>query len=180
MSLKLPTNTPVTACFPYGDFKPTNGKAGPHFLYTVEVDGQRDRLFAPPVLHHELQAAGMGPGVVLTLIRIQAQGNRQSWLVQPPNGFVSHNGDLAATAPAPSATTASAPSNGRPRAVRPNFADMELLMHHSLAASWRAWMAVGPDAHFTSEDVRGAGITLFLQCARSGVIPQTVEEGRRF
>lgn len=171
MSLKLPPNTPVTLCFPYGDFKPTNGKLGPHFLYTVEVDGQRDRLFAPPPLHQDLQAAGMAPGVILTLTKVEGEDNHKGWLVQPLNGSVSHNGDPGTAVSSPTASTASAPSNGRQGAVRPNFAALELLMHHSLAASWRAWKAVGPDAHFTSEDVRGVGITLFLQCARRGVVP---------
>jgi hypothetical protein len=188
MAIKFQTNIPLTLTFPFGDFREINGQYGQQFAYTVEVDGERDKLFATPLLHQELQAAGVGPGAVLTISKVEAEGNRKSWLVRPeeaedtedePEG----NGALRPGKAAPAPTTPPpAPTNGRqPQADHPDFADMQALMGHCLKASWDAWQGVDDgDFAFSSEDVRGVGITLFLECARKGVLPQAVEEGLPF
>jgi len=79
MALKFAPNAPLTVGFPYGDFKPVNGNYGPQFLYTVEVNGAQDKLYAAPALHQELQAAGVGPGHLLTITRLEGEGGRQGW-----------------------------------------------------------------------------------------------------
>ena len=84
MAVRFSTNVPVKVSFPFGDFLDVNGQYGPQHLYTVEgPDGQRDKLYAAPGLHQELQAAGVGPGSVFTITRIEGEGNRKGWLVQP-------------------------------------------------------------------------------------------------
>ncbi len=177
MAIKFATNVPVTLCFPYGDFKPVNGNYGPQFLYSVEVEGVQDKLYATPALHQELQAAHVGPGASLTITKVEGEGNRKGWLVRSNGG----NGTPEEDAPSASAAS-SAPTNGRERepVARPDFAGLELLMNHCLAASWKAWQGLDDEAQFSSEDVRGVGITLFLECARKGVLPQAVEEGLPF
>ena len=79
MAIKFSTNVPQTLCFPYGDFKEVSGTYGPQFLYTVEEEGERDKLYATPNLHEQLQAAGIAPGSILTITKVEGEGNRKSW-----------------------------------------------------------------------------------------------------
>ena len=44
-----------------------------------------------------------------------------------------------------------------------------------LKASWAAWQGLDEEFAFSSEDVRAVGITLFLECARKGCLPQVEE-----
>jgi len=53
MAIRFATNVPQILCFPYGDFKEVTGQYGEQFLYTVEVDNARDRLYATPILHEQ-------------------------------------------------------------------------------------------------------------------------------
>jgi hypothetical protein len=195
MAIKFQTNIPLTLTFPYGDFKEINGQYGQQFLYTVELAGQRDKLFATPLLHQELQAAEVGPGAILTVAKIEAEGNRKGWVVVQPEGAEEAdevqeapgaNGSHRPEKTAPSSATAlaepPASANGhQPQAGHPDFSDMQSLMGHCLKASWGAWQGVDDgDFEFTSEDVRGVGITLFLECARKNILPQAVEESLPF
>ena len=86
MAVRFGTNVPLTLCFPYGDFMPVQGQYGEQFLYTIELDGQRDKLYATPLLHQELQAAGVEAGGILTITKVEAEGNRKSWIVQSAGG----------------------------------------------------------------------------------------------
>ena len=84
MAVRFSTNVAMKFVFPFGDYMDVNGQYGPQFMYTVEdSEGQRDKLYAAPGLHQELQAAGVGPGSVFTITRIEGEGNRKGWLVQP-------------------------------------------------------------------------------------------------
>ena len=85
MAIRFEPDTPVILCFPYGDFKPIEGQYGPQFLYTVEVDGKRDRLYAAPALHDQLQAVGLAQGDILTITKAK-NGSRNHWLVQHDGG----------------------------------------------------------------------------------------------
>ncbi len=169
MAVRFATNVPLTVKFPYGDFKEITGTYGLQYLYTVELAGQRDKLFATPLLHQELQAAGVGPGAVLTVAKVEAEGNRKSWVVRPeePEEETGNGGPgPTVSAPAPASANGHHPQTGHP-----DFADMQTLMGHCLKASWAAWQGVEEgDFAFTSEDVRGVGITLFLECARKGLV----------
>jgi len=152
---------------------------GEQFLYTIELDGQRDKLYATPKLHQQLQEAQVGPGSILTVTKVEGEGNRKSWAVAAeeeestegkPNG---REGEKAPASPPAS-------GNGQPSLDRPVFASLELLMDRCLRASWDAWCALEEGPAFSSEDVRNVGITLFLECARKGIVPQVAEESVPF
>lgn len=195
MAIKFQTNVPLTLTFPFGDFREVNGQFGQQFQYTAELAGQRDKLFATPALHQKLQAAGVGPGAVLTVAKIEAEGNRKGWVVVQPEGAEEveeaqeapggngvHKPAQEAPSPAPALVESPGATNGHhPQASPPDFSDMQTLMGHCLRASWGAWQSVDDgDFEFRSEDVRGVGITLFLECARKGILPQVVEKGLPF
>ena len=172
MAIKFQTNTPRTLCFPYGDFMEVNGQYGPQFLYTVEADGQRDKLYATPNLHEQLQAHGMAPGSVLTITKTEGEGNRKSWLVNSDAG----NGYPDFPPQEPPATAESPPSNGQERPSLPDFASMQTLVNHCLQTSWSAWNRLeGGEAIFTSEDVCKLGISVFIECCRKHITPPLVE-----
>ncbi|NKB72486.1 MAG: hypothetical protein GKR89_35870 [Candidatus Latescibacteria bacterium] len=176
MAIKFKIEEPITLVFPFGDFMDVNGQYGPQFLYTVEVDRVRDRLYATPRLHQQLQEAEVGPGSEMTITKVEGEGAHNSWLVETP-------------APAPEAGPISAPngqSNGtasantNPRrrpANSPDFETMDQLIDCCLRASWDAWHGLDQEKAFSSEDVRAVGITLFLECARKGIAPLSIEEG---
>ena len=86
MAIKFQTNVPQTLVFPWGDFLSVNGQYGEQFLYSVEQDGQRDKLYATPSLHRQLQEAQVGPGCVLTITKVEGEGNRKEWVVEPEAG----------------------------------------------------------------------------------------------
>ena len=195
MAVRFSTNVAMKFVFPFGDYMDVNGQYGPQFMYTVEnPEGQRDKLYAAPGLHQELQAAGMGPGSVFTITKVEGEGNRKGWLVQPaePNGQPAEwepEPEPAAAGPAdapPASAEVSAPAtpppsgNGHPLAEprAPGFAALQLLMNNALQASWLAWNGLDEGAQFSGEDVRAVGITLFLECARKGIIPQPEEAGQ--
>jgi len=172
MAIKIGTNAPRTLCFPYGDFMEVNGQFGPQFLYTVEEEGERDKLYATPNLHDQLQAAGMAPGSVLTITKMEGEGNRKSWLVDSGGG----NGhpdfppqELPAAAEPP-------PSNGQERPNIPDFAGIQMLANHCLQTSWNAWNRLeGGEAIFTSEDVCKLSISVFIECCRKHITPPLAE-----
>ena len=209
MAIKFQTNTPQKLLFPWGDYMDVNGQYGPQFMYTIEQEGQRDKLYATPSLHRQLQEAQVGPGCVLAITKVEGEGNRKEWVVepeveaeaipepeaeraeeaewQPVAGKRNGNGQPAAAegkknghpvertpaaAPAPSAS-----GNGKPSPEGQSFASLELAMNSSLRASWEAWCALEEGPAFSGEDVRAVAITLFLECARKGIVLQPERAG---
>ena len=177
MAIKFQTNTPRTLCFPYGDFMEVNGQYGQQFLYTVEADGQRDKLYATPNLHEQLQADGIAPGSVLTITKVEGEGNRKSWLIATNGNGSASNGSLPSKAPRSGAQEGVSPAssdNGRP--PPPDFASMQTLINHCLQTSWNAWTRLeGGEATFTSEDVCKLSISVFIECCRKGITPSLAE-----
>jgi hypothetical protein len=174
MAIKFATNVPQTLCFPYADFMEVNGQYGQQFLYTVEAEGQRDKLYATPTLHDQLQTAGLSPGDEFTITKVEAEGNRKSWLIAP-NGNGKHNGssgipdDHSRTDETQNISPASS-DNGHP--PPPDFADMQTLINHCLQTSWSAWNRLeGGEARFSSEDVCKLGISVFIECCRKSILP---------
>ena len=189
MALKFQTNVALLLTFPFGDFRELEGQYGQQFLYTVELAGQRDKLFATPLLHQELQATGLGPGAILTVTKVEAEGNRKGWLVQSAEapeasgGNGHHPPDQHTPSTAPALVAPPATANGHPpqATTRPDFVDLQTLLGHCLRASWEAWQNVDDgDFAFASECIGGVGITLFLVRARKGVFTQAVEAGLPF
>ena len=149
MAIKFETNIPVRVRFPYGDFKEINGQYGLQYMYTVEVQGRRDRLYATPGLHHKLQEAGVKAGAVFTITKIEVEGNRKDWRVevqgqngkailsasaaeQPLNGEVLvPNGHPDAQAPDT--------GNEQPAPETPEFERLQETMQRCLSASYGAW-----------------------------------------
>ncbi len=200
MAVRFSTNVPVHLVFPYGDYLDVDGQFGPQHMYTVEVGGARDRLYASPTLHKELQAAEVGPGSEFTVTRTERDGNRKGWQVVTA-GANGHGGP--GKAPAPKAEVdenPATPVNGsedraekakgfspppvepapdpivEPGSPRSQFVRYQVLMKDALEASYAAWSGVDPTGtFFRSEDVRAVGISLFIQCAGKGVLPELEE-----
>ena len=170
MAVKFQTNTPITVSFPFGDFLQVAGQYGEQYMYSVEIEGQRDRLYAVPKLHQALQAAEVGPGAVLTVARVEGEGNRKEWVVQREPESNAVNGNAAEETREDEAPQVV--RNGHPPTAQPAFSALALLMRQSLSASCEAWLQLGEELAFTSEDIRSVGITLFLESARKGAIPQ--------
>ena len=207
MAIKFRTNEPQTLVFPWGDFLNVNGQYGEQFLYSVEQEGQRDKLYATPSLHRQLQEAPVGPGCVLTITRVEGEGHRKEWVVAPEAGPEAEavpepeperaeeaewqpaaekrngnghpaaaegkrNGQRVERAPAAPIPSASSNGNGEPSPEGVSFAHLERAMNRSLRASWEAWCALEEGPAFSGEDVRAVAITLFLECARKGIVLQ--------
>lgn len=136
-----------------------------HRRPTLQVEGLRDRLYTTPRLHQELQEAGITAGDLVTITKIEAEGNRLSWTVEV-EGVAGPAVEVEAAADA----IAQPPANGKP-----GFEEMEEMVGRCLKASWAAWQGLDEDFPFSSEDVRALGITLFIECARKGVLPEVVE-----
>ena len=206
MAIKFQTNVPQTLVFPWGDFLNVNGQYGEQFLYSVEQEGQRDKLYATPSLHRQLQEAQVGPGCVLTITKIEGEGNRKEWVVEseaeaepvpeaeeaewqpvaerrngngaPAAAEGKKNGKRVESAPAlPPPPSAPSNGNGKPSPEGLSFAHLEQLMNRSLGASWEAWCALEEGPAFSGEDVRAVAITLFLECARKGIVGQPEQAG---
>tara|TARA_Y100001934_G_scaffold247514_1_gene307373 strand:- start:48 stop:566 length:519 start_codon:yes stop_codon:yes gene_type:complete len=166
MAIKFQTKEPRTLCFPYADYLEVNGQYGTQFLYTVEAEGLRDRLYATPKLHQALQTTGITAGDLVTITKIETEGNRMGWTVEVEGLPV----------PEPEAEATEGVSAPRPEANgKPAFAEMEDMIGRCLKASWAAWQGLDEEFAFSSEDVRAVGITLFLECARKGCLPQVEE-----
>ena len=198
MAIKFQTNTPQKLLFPWGDYMDVNGQYGPQFLYTVEASGERNKLYATPSLHRQLQEAQVGPGCVLTITKIEGEGNRKEWAIEPeaeaepvPEAEEEEwhpvegkrNGQPAAAEgkkngqrlePSPAAPVPSSSGNGnrKPSPEGLSFAHLELLLNNCLRTSWEAWCALEEGPAFSGEDVRAVAITLFLECARKGIVLQ--------
>ena len=179
MAIKFATNTPQTLSFPYGDFKEIHHEQfGQQFLYTTEVDGQRDRLYATPNLHQALQKRGITAGAVFTITKVEGNGNRKNWVVQPNgNGAVDANDPSrrdATPGDSPDATPASTPqaANGHPPL---DFPALDQLMGHCLRAAHNAWKGMDDAIEVTSDDIRRTALSLFIECSRRGICPQPTE-----
>ena len=169
MAVRFTTDVPVTMVFPFGDFLEVQGMSGPQQMYSVEVGGERDKLFAPPDLHKKLQAVEVGLGSELMIRRTQEEGRRKGWRVEAAG----HNGHTAPAAAAATAETEAKIFAGVGEPIRPEFAAYQLLMKDALVASFAAWNQVDETGTFyKADDVRAVGISLFLECARKGVIPK--------
>ncbi len=183
MAVKFKIDTPQTLVFPFGDFMDVNGQYGAQFMYTVALaDGQRDKLYATPKLHQQLQDAGVGQGSVLTIAKVEGEGNRMEWVVKAEEeesieeSTEGNNGRPVERAPEPEPASEPAPTNGKPSQAKPTFAGLERLMANSLKASWASWCALEDGPAFSGEDVRAVAITLFIECARKGIALQPAAE----
>ena len=182
MAIKFPDPFPVKLTFPFGDALEVQGQYGPQHLYTVEHDGNRDKLYASTALHQKLQAAGMGPGSVFSISKMEGEGGRSVWVVESegvngkPEPVFSDPEPVPAPAATPLPTVPKLPSgNGHPEDEHPEFTALQRVMYTSLQASWAAWHALDRERQFGSEDIRAVGITLFLECARKGISLEPVE-----
>ncbi len=187
MAIKFATNIPQTLVFPFGDFMEVNGQYGQQFLYTVEVDGHRDKLYATPNLHDQLQADGMAPGSILTITKIEGEGNRKNWLIATNGNGSASNGSLSSDSSPVTSAKGEAPRSGAQEGVSPassdngrppppDFAGLQMLVNHCLQTSWSAWNRLeGGEAAFTTEDVCKLGISVFIECCRKGITPSLAE-----
>ncbi|GEM_PF-2382457 len=170
MALRIQNDSPVTVKFPYGDFKEKpndfNGRRTMQYLYTVEVDGTKDYLYAEKELHELLQAAGVRKGSCFTITRVK-EGKQVSWKVEPA-------GSSSPTPPSQAASAAQADSKG-PETGAPASSGAEALAGglfglaaRCLRESFKAWQWLG--MNFTSDNVQATANTLFIGCNDRGIV----------
>ena len=174
MAIRFATDVPQTLIFPFGDFREVEGQHGPQFLYTVQLDGNpRDKLYATPPLHREMQAVGVAAGTLLTITKLDGS-NRKYWRVE--NGAPERTDNGPSHEPAQTAVSAPSadhpPLNGRATNGAPDFTSLEHLLGHCVAASSRVCRSLNGEVRFAAEDVRCLGISLFIECSRKGVLPE--------
>ena len=177
MAIKFETNIPVKLLFPYGDFREVSSHYGQQFAYTVEAQGQRDKLFATPGLHHKLQEAGVRAGSEFTITKIEIEGNRKDWRIEgeeAPAPVAAVQQQAQTTGKAGNNGNGTMPKNGY-APESPGFQDLKQAMQHCLNAAYGVCEGLEVDLPFTTEDVRALGITLFLECSRKGILPQETE-----
>jgi hypothetical protein len=165
MAIKFSTNIPQTLSFPYGDSKEVEGNYGPQHMYTVEINGEKDKLYATPVLHDRIQEAGVGPGAVLTITKIELEGNKSGWSVttdSPSTGSPSVS---------PNANTAAPPMQGVPtgipRGPRPATGDFPSMVY-LLQSCMRAVEEIAPNTYGPAER-QASAISLFIGCQQRNV-----------
>ena len=164
MAIKFSTNIPQTLSFPYGDSKEVEGNYGPQHMYTVEINGEKDKLYATPVLHDRIQEAGVGPGAVLTITKIELEGNKSGWSVttdSPSTGSPSVS---------PNANTAAPPMQGVPTGIspsRPATGDYNAMVH-LLRSCMDAVEDIAPDTYGPAER-QASAISLFIGCQQRNV-----------
>lgn len=83
MAIHFRPNLPVHLLFPFPGYVAVDGLYGTQYLYQVEVNGERDRLYAGPKLHRAMQLAKVAPGRVYCVTQVPGKGRRKEWLVRP-------------------------------------------------------------------------------------------------
>jgi hypothetical protein len=187
MAIKFETNIPVKLTFPWGDFREISSRYGQQYAYSVDLAGQRDKLFATPGLHHKLQEAGVRAGSVFTITKIEIEGNRKDWRIegeeQPaqapvaagePRREAQANGLPVGRHGKPATTNGTTAKNGH-TSESADFQGLKQAMQLCLNAAYGVCEGLEVDLPFTTEDVRALGITLFLECSRKGIQPQESE-----
>ena len=164
MAIKFQTNIPQTLSFPYGDSKEVEGNYGPQHMYNVEANVETDRLYATPSLHDRIQEAGVGPGAVLTITKIELEGGKSGWSVttdSPSTGSPSVS---------PNAGGSSHPSNvqhhSNQSTKRPTgdyTAMVELL-----ASCMKSVESIAPEGYGPAER-QASAISLFIGCQQRNV-----------
>ena len=175
MAIKFETNKPVKLTFPWGDFREVTSHYGQQFAYTVEAQGQRDKLFATAGLHHKLQEAGVHAGSEFTITKIEIEGNRKDWRIEgeeapAPVAVVQQSG---AQPNGKAGSNGHAQKNGHTESA--GFQDLKQAMQLCLNAAYGVCEGLEVELPFTTEDVRALGITLFIECNRKGILPQETE-----
>ena len=148
----------------------------------MDVNGQRDKLYAAPGLHEQLQAAGVRPGDVFTITKIEGEGNRKHWLIEPNGNGAADISNPANSPPYRDATPYVSPdtmpastsqsANGHPPM---DFPALDQLMTHYLRSAHNAWQSMDETVEVTSDDIRRTALSLFIECSRRGICPQSTE-----
>ncbi len=168
MSLKFEADKAVTVGFPTGDFEKVAGNFGPQYLYTVEVNGLRDKLYASEKLHKGLQEAGVRSGSWFVIVK-EDKGNRTVWQVTPAG-----DRPFSTTSPGQASSEAQADSKG-PETGAPASSGSEALAGglfglaaRCLRESLKAWRWLGEN--FTCDNVQATANTLFIACNDRGIV----------
>lgn len=176
MAIKFQTNIPQTLYFPYGDFMEVSGQYGAQFLYTVEAEGQRERLYATPRLHQDLQEAGVSPGDLVTITKVEIEGNRMAWEIKREGVAAPAENAPQATAPTNGAAHTTPPSqpqppqNGAQRNGQPSSADTYTgVLLPTLARCMADVEQIAPES-YGPEQRKSAALTLFLSCDKRGIV----------
>ena len=180
MAVRFEVESPQTLIFPFGDFREFPGQHGLQYLYTVQANGDpREKLYATPTLHRELQSAGVAAGTLLTITKLDGTDSRH-WRVENGSGKVTDNGQVQERTPQHATAQpghAEPQMNGGANGNNVDeFTGLEHLLGHCLAASSRVCGHLNGHVQFTSEDIRCLGTTLFHVCNRKQVLPEPLNE----
>lgn len=161
MAYKLKENVPVTMTFPFGDYEEKEGDYGPQWMYAVNIDGQKDYLYANRKLHDALQAAHVSKGSTLT-ITLSKEGRSNVYTVTGGSSAPQSNQRAPQAAPRAASGLTFADVS---------FAYRECLFAASAHLSELAGLAEGgPKPDFAV--VQGAAATMMIQCDRAGCLPR--------
>ena len=173
MAVKFQTNIPQTLTFEFADPKEENGQYGLQYMYTVQVDGVRNWLYATPKLNEALKQVGVAQGVTFIITKIES-GTTKGWRIQSTDGKFLYDGAKAPTAPAvtPTATTTptapTAPPAHAPASYqKPAFNDLAKLMERCLVSAQWAWNKA--EIPNTSDNVQATASTLFICAEKNGL-----------
>ena len=108
-----------------------------------------------------MQEAGITAGDLVTITKIETEGNRMGWIVEV-EGVLAPAAEVEAAA---NAQTELQP-NGKP-----GFEELEDMLGRCLNASWVAWQGLDEEFLFSSEDVRGGNHALSRMCAQGSLAP---------
>jgi hypothetical protein len=166
MAYKLKENVPTVMTFPYGDFEEKDGDYGPQWMYKVDVDGQKEYLYANEKLHKALQAANVAKGSVLT-VTLGKEGRSNVYTVTGGGSAApSSNSRPNPAAPAPR------PAGGLTFADI-SFAYRECLFAASAHLVELASLHAGETPRLVDFAViQSAAATMMIQADRAGCLPR--------
>lgn len=163
MSLKFETDEAVAVGFPTGTFEKVEGKFGPQYLYTVEVNGLQDKLYASEKLHRGLQETGVKSGSRFVIVK-EDKGNRTVWKVTPAGDRPSSPADAARASKQADSGSQETGASGSEALAGGLFG----LAARCLRESLNAWRWLGEN--FTSDNVQATANTLFIACSDRGIV----------
>jgi hypothetical protein len=166
MALKFEADEAVTVGFPTGTFEKVAGNFGPQYLYTVEVNGLQDKLYASEKLHKVLQETGVKSGSRFVIVK-EDKGNRTVWKIAPAGDRPSSPTDAAQKS---KQADTKGSETGAPAASGAEVLAGGLfgLAARCLRESLKAWRWLGEN--FTSDNVQATANTLFIACSDRGIV----------
>jgi hypothetical protein len=160
--LKLQPNKQYSLALKYRSAKEANGHYGMQYMYTLS-DGQI--LYLPPVAHQELQSLNLAAGEPFAIQKTVSNGSAAVWSIersaQPVDDLKPSPKPVATARQITSSAVAVPPSLTTPESIR-IFRQLVATIQAVKAAEEFA-ISIGRPTTFTSEDIRAAAISGFIE-----------------